>query len=74
MFVAQNQMFYFDAGVKLLPWRSFLTFCHVSGPGGVAFVILETMPNRLTKWKLLRAEHFVFGCVISQNSYELVLL
>ena len=43
----------------------------ISGPEEVTFVILETMPNRLTKWKLLRAENFVFGSVIIQNSYEL---
>jgi hypothetical protein len=43
----------------------------ISGPEEVAFVILETMPNRLTKWKLLRAGNFVFGSVIIQNSYEL---
>ena len=43
---------------------AFSTFPMLSGREEVAFVILETMPNRLTKWKLLRAGSFVFESVI----------
>ena len=85
MFVVSKPDVFFDAGDKLLPWLNipmvrpeegscfaFLIIPMLSGPEEVAFVILETMPNRLTKWELLRAGNFVFGSVITHNSYELL--